>query len=50
MAAEACGVSHLVGSLEAGKEADLLVVEGNPLKEIDAIVKVRAAYLAGRRV
>jgi len=50
VAAEACGVSHLVGGLEAGKEADLLVVDGNPLQDIDAIVNVRAVYLAGRRV
>jgi imidazolonepropionase-like amidohydrolase len=50
VAAEACGVSHLVGSLEVGKEADLLVVDGNPLQEIDAIVDVRAVYVGGRSV
>jgi imidazolonepropionase-like amidohydrolase len=50
VAADACGVSHLLGSLEAGKQADLLVVDGDPLQDIDAIVNVRAVYLAGRRV
>jgi imidazolonepropionase-like amidohydrolase len=50
VAAEACGVGHLVGSLELGKEADLLVVGGNPLEHIGDIVNVKAVYLAGQRV
>jgi len=50
LAAQACGVSPLVGSLEAGKEADLLVVGGNPLDDIERIADVQAVYLAGRRV
>ena len=29
LAARACGVADIVGSLEPGKEADLLVVHGN---------------------
>ncbi len=33
-AAEACRVSDRVGTLEAGKLADLLVVDGNPLDDI----------------
>lgn len=31
-AAEICGVSHRVGSLEAGKDADIAVFSGNPME------------------
>ena len=50
VAAQVCGVSPLVGTLEAGKEADLFVVGGNPLDDIERITDVQAVYLAGRRV
>ena len=50
VAAQACGVTPLVGTLEAGKEADLFVVGGNPLDDIERIADVQAVYLAGRRV
>jgi imidazolonepropionase-like amidohydrolase len=50
VAAQACGVRPLVGTLEAGKEADLFVVGGNPLDDIERIADVQAVYLAGRRV
>mgnify|MGYP002620258143 CR=1 FL=1 len=35
LAAEACGVGETVGSLEAGKRADMLVVSGNPLDRLE---------------
>ncbi len=50
VAAEACGVAPLVGTLEAGKEADLLVVAGNPLQDIECVANVTAVYKAGRVV
>jgi imidazolonepropionase-like amidohydrolase len=50
VAADACGVSRLVGRLEAGTEADLLAVDGDPLQDIQSIVNVSAVYLAGQRV
>ena len=36
-AAQALGVEHLVGSLEAGKLADLVVVEGDPAQDITCL-------------
>ncbi|OMC29394.1 amidohydrolase [Mycobacterium sp. GA-1841] len=35
--AELCGVSETLGTVEAGKVADLVVVRGNPLADIDSI-------------
>lgn len=49
-AARRMGVDHLTGTLEAGKAADLLVVEGNPLSEIGDIGRVREVFREGRTV
>jgi imidazolonepropionase-like amidohydrolase len=50
VAAEACGVASLTGTVEAGKEADLLVVRGNPLADIRRMADVVAVYRGGRHV
>lgn len=47
VSAIACGVGDLVGSLEAGKRADVLVVDGNPLEDLGALSKVRAVFKDG---
>ena len=44
--AEALGLSD-VGVLGPGKRADILVVEGNPLLNIEALQNVRAVFKAG---
>lgn len=49
-AAEACGVLDKVGTLEAGKEADVLVVEANPLDNVRNLRDVVAVFKAGERV
>ena len=36
-AALACGIERRVGTLEAGKRADILVVEGDPLADLQAL-------------
>jgi imidazolonepropionase-like amidohydrolase len=41
---------HDRGTLTAGKRADLLVVEGNPLQDIACVGRVRAVMKAGRWV
>lgn len=38
--AEITGVSELTGSIEVGKHADLILVDGNPLEEISDIRKI----------
>ncbi len=49
-AAELAGYGGVTGSLESGKEADLLAVEGNPLEDIYAVRRVRGVWRAGVRV
>jgi imidazolonepropionase-like amidohydrolase len=39
-----------LGTLEAGKLADLVVVDGNPLTDLDALRRVRMTWLAGKRM
>jgi imidazolonepropionase-like amidohydrolase len=49
-AARAIGLDETNGSLDVGRRADLLVVDGNPLSDLAALGKVRAVYLQGRDV
>ena len=49
-AAEALGVDAEVGTLEAGKQADILVVNGDPIADIDALWDVADVYFRGARV
>ncbi len=48
-AAACCRVEDRVGTLEAGKEADLITVGGNPLEEIGAVERTRLVMKGGRR-
>ena len=48
--AEALQVLDRVGTVEAGKEADLLIVEGDPSKGIADLDKVAAVFKGGHRV
>ena len=49
-AAEALGLLDRVGTIEAGKEADLLVVNGDPSRDIDDLSRVVAVFREGIRV
>lgn len=49
-AADACGVGHLVGTLEPGKEADVVVIDGDPLADIRQMARVAAVYKGGVEV
>ena len=44
------GVNHLTGTLQPGKTADLLIVKGNPISDINDIRRVREVFRAGQRV
>ena len=49
-AAKALEVHHTVGSLEVGKEADIIIVDGDPSKDVSALWNVHEVFLAGKRV
>ncbi|MGQ0570998.1 MAG: amidohydrolase family protein [Armatimonadota bacterium] len=45
--ADLCGILDQVGTLEKGKRADIIAVEGNPLDDVRAVGKVRWVMLDG---
>ena len=49
-AARSCWIDSLVGALEPGKQADALVVSGNPLNDLSDLRQVVDVFLAGDRV
>ncbi len=48
-AADACGILDQVGTLEPGKQADLIAVRENPLADISAVRRVEVVVQAGER-
>jgi imidazolonepropionase-like amidohydrolase len=50
VAANINGLEEELGTLEAGKVADLVVVEGNPLDNLDALENVTATFVAGKQL
>ena len=39
-----------IGTLEIGKEADLIIVDGKPDKNIDDLSKIKQVYINGNRL
>lgn len=48
--AEAIGFGDQIGTLEPGKLADLIVVDGDPSKDVTALSRVRAVFRGGVQV
>lgn len=48
--AECLGIDKDYGTLEAGKFADFIVLDQNPLKDIDALFSVTSVYKKGKKV
>ena len=49
-AARSCCIDSLVGTLDPGKQADVLVVNGNPLEDLADLRQVADVFLAGNRI
>ena len=49
LAAAACGLGDRKGRLRAGYDADLLVVDGDPVADIGALARPAAVFAGGRR-
>jgi imidazolonepropionase-like amidohydrolase len=49
VAAEACDMSDRIGTLEPGKQADLISVKGNPLEDIGVIEDTNIIMRGGKR-
>ena len=49
LAADACGLGERKGRLQAGYDADLLVVDGDPVADIGSLARPVAVFAAGRR-
>jgi imidazolonepropionase-like amidohydrolase len=50
LAAQACGVGEVTGSLDAGKRADLIAVQGNPLTRLGDLRQLQFVMVSGRQV
>jgi imidazolonepropionase-like amidohydrolase len=46
--AELCGLLDQLGTLEVGKAADVIVVDGNPLQEMEAMSRIDLVIKGGR--
>lgn len=46
--ARVCGLEQDIGTLEPGRIADILAIEGNPLSDIQALQKVKAVICRGK--
>ncbi len=46
--AEMLGIDRYTGTLECGKQADIIVVDGDPLEDIGAVKNVRHTFCAGK--
>lgn len=49
LAADACGLGDKKGRLRAGYDADLLVVDGDPVADIGDLTRLVEVFAAGRR-
>ena len=47
-AARMLGMEDQIGSIQPGKQADLLIVDGDPTEDIAALSRVRLVMQAGR--
>jgi imidazolonepropionase-like amidohydrolase len=47
-AADLLGMANRIGTIEAGKLADIIAVDGDPLKDVRELAKVKFVMKGGR--
>jgi imidazolonepropionase-like amidohydrolase len=50
VAARVSRIEDRLGTLETGKQADVIVIDGNPLADLDALNHVQMAFIAGKKM
>jgi imidazolonepropionase-like amidohydrolase len=50
VAARINGMEATLGTLQVGKDADIIVVNGNPLEHLDALEHVQMTFVAGKQM
>ena len=50
VAAQVNNLDEMLGSLEAGKAADVILIDGDPLADLEALERVEAVYIAGKQM
>ena len=50
VAAQMNKLDAILGTLEAGKLADIVLVDGNPVEDIFALEKVTATWVEGKKL
>ena len=50
LAAESLGMANEIGTIDVGRMADIIAVEGDPSEEIEALQRVRFVMIGGRAV
>ena len=50
VAADVHGFGETIGTLVAGKEADIVVVDGNPIENLKALANVKMTFVKGQRL
>ena len=50
VAADVCGLEDRKGTIEVGKDADIIAVPGNPLDDITCLQRILAVIVAGNEI
>ncbi len=50
VAARVSKLDNRLGTLEPGKDADVLVIDGNPLDDLDALERIQTVFIAGKKM
>ena len=50
LCAEVLDMDDIIGEIAVGKQADIVIVSGNPLEDVESLEKVKEVYFSGKSV